>query len=128
MFTVTDVLLTAGVKFSVYAGRVAGNVYITHANQLIGSYKDLEIFRTSDSNYSGWHVHHVVEDDDLYRLGVSKHARTDLPGPIMCPDARAGTCGPDKQHPATREPDPVSGDRPGAAPRRRSAITAGVVR
>jgi len=74
MFTVTDVLLTAGVKFSVYAGWQPGNVYITEANQLIGSYRDLEAFRASDNNYSGWHVHHVVEDDDLHRLGVSTHA------------------------------------------------------
>jgi hypothetical protein len=74
MFTVTDVLLTAGVKYSVYSGWPGGSIYITDANQLIGSYKDLEAFRASDNDYKGWHVHHVVEDDDLYRLGVSTYA------------------------------------------------------
>jgi hypothetical protein len=69
-----DVLLTAGVKFSVYAGWPPGNVYATDANQLIGAYRDLQAFRASDSNYSGWQVHHVVEDDDLHCLGVSTHA------------------------------------------------------
>jgi hypothetical protein len=74
MFTVTEVLLTAGVKFSVYTGCPAGNVYLTDANQLIGAYKNLEAFRGYDRAYGGWHVHHVVEDDDLQRLGVSGHA------------------------------------------------------
>jgi hypothetical protein len=74
MFTVADVLLTAGVKFSVYTGWAGGDVYLTDANQLIGTYKNLEAFRASDSNYKGWHVHHVIEDDDLHRLGVTTHA------------------------------------------------------
>jgi hypothetical protein len=74
LFSVTEVLLTAGVKFSVYAGCPAGSVYLTNANQLIGTYKNLEAFRTGDGAYAGWHVHHVVEDDDLQRLGVSTHA------------------------------------------------------
>ena len=72
MFTVTDVLLTAGVKFSVYAGREPRNVYVTAANQLIGSYRHLEALRASDNNYNGWDAHHVVEDDDLHRLGVAR--------------------------------------------------------
>ena len=74
MFSITAVLLTAGVKFSVYAGCPAGNVYLTDGNQLIGSYKNLEAFRAGDTAYAGWHVHHVVEDDDLQRLGVSAYA------------------------------------------------------
>ena len=74
MFEVSDILLTAGVKFSVFTGWPAGNLYITTGNQLIGSYKNLNLFRKSTSNYTGWHVHHVVEDDDLQRLGVSSHA------------------------------------------------------
>jgi hypothetical protein len=73
MFNVTDILLTAGVKFSVYASYPAGNIYLTDANQLIGSYKNLQAFRQSASNYTGWHVHHIVEDDDLHRLGVTTH-------------------------------------------------------
>jgi hypothetical protein len=76
MFTVQQVLLTAGVKFSKFAGCHAGNVYITSGHQLIGRYKDLEAFCKSTEDYAGWHVHHVVEDDDLNRLGVSGHAPT----------------------------------------------------
>ena len=74
MFTVQQVLLTGGVKFSKYAGCHAGNVYITDGHQLIGKYKDLEAFRGTTEDYAGWHVHHVVEDDDLARLGVSGNA------------------------------------------------------
>ena len=71
MFNVTDVLLTAGVKFQVYPKWTAGNVYMTGANQLIGTFKNLGQFRDWDSSYKGWHRHHVVEDDDLQRLGVT---------------------------------------------------------
>ena len=74
MFMVTDILLSAGVSFSVYTGWAAGNVYITSANQLIGTYKNLDAFRKLDTNYAGWQAHHVVEDDDLHRLGGSTHA------------------------------------------------------
>jgi hypothetical protein len=74
MFAVTDVLLAAGVKFSVYTGYPFGNIYLSGANQLIGSYNNLKAFRKYDNAYKGWDVHHVVEDDDLQRLGVRAHA------------------------------------------------------
>ena len=74
MFMVTDILLSAGISFSVCTGWAAGNVYITSANQLIGTYKDLDAFRKLDTNYAGWQAHHIVENDDLQRLGVSTHA------------------------------------------------------
>jgi hypothetical protein len=75
MFTITEILLTAGVKYSVYTGWPAGNIYVTDANQLIGTWKDLDAYRKWDSKYGGdWQAHHVVEDDDLDRLGVRNHA------------------------------------------------------
>jgi hypothetical protein len=43
MFTVTEVLLTVGVKFPAYPKWAAGNVYITDANQL--TFKNLGQFR-----------------------------------------------------------------------------------
>jgi hypothetical protein len=71
MFTVTEILLTAGVKFQVYPKWANGNVYMTDANQLIGTFKNLGQFRDSGISYKGWHCHHVAEVDDLQRLGVT---------------------------------------------------------
>jgi hypothetical protein len=74
MYTTTEILLIAGIKYSVYPKWKAGNVYMTRALQLIGAYKDLEAYRAYDRDYAGWHAHHVVEFDDLDRLGVQNHA------------------------------------------------------
>ncbi len=74
MFTVSEVLLTAGVTFSAYPGWPAANVYLTENNQVIGSYRDLASFRAYETAYKGWHRHHIVEEDDLQRLGVANHA------------------------------------------------------
>jgi hypothetical protein len=70
MFTVTEVLLTVGVKFHAYPKGPPA----TYTNQLIGTFKNLGQFREWDSNYKGWHRHHVVEVDDLQRLGVAINA------------------------------------------------------
>ncbi|HXT81831.1 MAG TPA: hypothetical protein VN702_19895 [Acetobacteraceae bacterium] len=74
MYTVPEILRTGRVKFRVFAGWSKGNVYVTKAGQLIGGYKNLGEYRDSDPNYKGWHCHHVVEADDLVRLGVVNHA------------------------------------------------------
>ena len=46
-------------------------IWLTSGNQLMSSYKGLSRFATVDSHYRGWHAHHVVEAQDLERLGVS---------------------------------------------------------
>jgi hypothetical protein len=46
------------------------NILLTDANQLIGRYSSFERFRKKNSGYFGWHAHHVVEDNDIQRLGL----------------------------------------------------------
>jgi hypothetical protein len=46
-------------------------IWLTAGNQLISSYKALARFATVDRHYSGWHAHHVVEAQDLERLGIT---------------------------------------------------------
>ncbi|MDT7953955.1 MAG: hypothetical protein RQ966_20875 [Acetobacteraceae bacterium] len=74
MFTVAEVLLTAGIPFTAFTPWPEGNVFLTKANQLIGGYKDLCRFRDRTASYKGWQSHHVVETDDLHRLGVASNA------------------------------------------------------
>jgi hypothetical protein len=74
MYTIPDILLVGGVSFQVYPKWAKGSVYLTEANQLVGTYRDLGEYRSSESNYKGWHCHHVVEADDLARLAVTNHA------------------------------------------------------
>jgi hypothetical protein len=70
VFTVTQILLTAGVRYQRYPQWPNGNVFLTNANQLIGTYAHLAPFRGSIPDYRGWHRHHVVERDDLDRMKV----------------------------------------------------------
>jgi len=70
MYTVTQVLSSAGVKFGKYSKFPAGGVFLTQSNQLIGTYSDLRRFQRSEPAYLGWEVHHIVEAQDLERLRV----------------------------------------------------------
>jgi hypothetical protein len=45
-------------------------VFLTAANQLIGTYADLRRFQISNPDYFGWDTHHIVEAQDLDRLDV----------------------------------------------------------
>jgi hypothetical protein len=45
-------------------------VYCTAAGQFIASYSDLKRFQSENRTYFGWHAHHIVESQDLQRLGV----------------------------------------------------------
>ena len=75
MYTVTQILSSAGVKFGKYAASpAAGGVFLTDGNQLIGTYADLKRFQRSSPPYLGWEVHHIVEAQDLERLGVRQLA------------------------------------------------------
>lgn len=46
-------------------------IWLTSGNQLMSSYRGLTRFATVDRHYAGWHAHHVVEAQDLERLGVA---------------------------------------------------------
>lgn len=74
MYTIQEVLLIAGVRFSPFARATPGEILITGANQLIGTYAALHAYQKSERAYTGWHAHHVLEDDDLLRLGVQLSA------------------------------------------------------
>jgi hypothetical protein len=70
MLTVTEILLIAGVKFQIFSEWPQNNVYLTQANQIMATYKNLGQFRDVKTSYKSWHCHHIVEVDDLLRLGV----------------------------------------------------------
>ena len=46
-------------------------IWLTAANQIVASYDTLTRFAQADKRYRGWHAHHVVEYQDLERLGVA---------------------------------------------------------
>jgi hypothetical protein len=46
-------------------------IWLTGANQLISTYRDLKDFAKLDDSYRGWHAHHVFEAQDLDRIGAS---------------------------------------------------------
>ena len=71
MYTVPQLLSSAGVKYKVYP-KCSGGVFLTAANQLMGTYADLRRFQTFNPDYFGWDTHHTVEAQDLDRLKV-KH-------------------------------------------------------
>lgn len=77
---VTQVLTAAGIEYQPFVMKRAGapivqpfGVVVTAANQLFGSYADLKRFQRAGTagEYSGWHAHHIVEEQDLERLGVA---------------------------------------------------------
>ena len=72
MTTVSGLLLLAGVKHASFRHPAVPGVFVTAGNQLIGTYTDLNRFRLTDKDYRGWHAHHVVEFQDIARLGVTR--------------------------------------------------------
>ena len=64
-------LASAGVKYQQFAAWPSGNILLTGANQLIGTYSELRRFQPANRDYLGWHAHHIVESQDLERLGVA---------------------------------------------------------
>lgn len=70
MLTVNEVLLATGIRYVAYPKWRFGGVFLTAANQLVGAYSDLGKFQRSDQNYFGWQKHHIVESQDLERLGL----------------------------------------------------------
>jgi hypothetical protein len=68
---VESVLKESRVRYREYRCNSPSPVWLTSANQLVASYNVLTRFATIDRHYSGWHAHHVVEVQDLERLGVA---------------------------------------------------------
>jgi hypothetical protein len=68
---VESVLQASRVRFREYRCNSPYPIWLTSANQLMSSYSALSRFATVDHHYAGWHAHHVVEAQDLERLGVA---------------------------------------------------------
>ncbi|MDG4552786.1 MAG: hypothetical protein P9E24_00855 [Candidatus Competibacter sp.] len=71
-YTIPHLLMAAGVRHEPYTKAPSSKIVLTAANQLIGTYSDLRGFQQSSSQYSGWDAHHIVEAQDLERLGVQQ--------------------------------------------------------
>jgi hypothetical protein len=75
MFSSRAILSAAGITFSPF--EKFSEIFCSRGNQLFGPYATLSSFRISYRSgpglppYSGWEVHHVVEDQDLTRLGIA---------------------------------------------------------
>lgn len=73
MYTVTQLLASSGVHYRRLPGSLDG-VFLTAGNQLIGTYAALRRYQAfNHQHYFGWDAHHVVEAQDLARLGVQHH-------------------------------------------------------
>jgi hypothetical protein len=68
---VESVLKESRVRYREYRCNSPSPIWLTSANQLMSSYGALTRFARIDVHYSGWHAHHVVEAQDLERLGVA---------------------------------------------------------
>jgi hypothetical protein len=79
MLTVDAILAASGLLRSCERKWTIGNhtVYLSPANQLLGSYLSLERYRSHESGHyvsrgraPAWEAHHIVEDRELDYLGV----------------------------------------------------------
>src|SRR5215469_2516360 len=68
---VESILKDSRVPYREYRCNSPSPIWLTSGNQLLSSYKALSRFATVDRHYRGWHAHHVVEAQDLERLGVA---------------------------------------------------------
>jgi hypothetical protein len=68
---VDQILISAGVNAKRYGE--AHGIMLSYAGQLFGTFDDLKRFQRSSAgtSYFGWPAHHVVEKQDLDRLGVA---------------------------------------------------------
>jgi hypothetical protein len=65
------ILKEARVRYREYRCNSPSPIWLTSGNQLLSSYRALTRFATVNRHYAGWHAHHVVEAQDLERLGVA---------------------------------------------------------
>jgi len=68
---VERILKDSRVRYREYRCNSPSPIWLTSGNQLMSSYSALSRFATVDRHYRGWHAHHVVEAQDLERLGVA---------------------------------------------------------
>jgi hypothetical protein len=68
---VEGILKEARVLYREYRCNSPLPIWLTSGNQLMSPYRSLTRFATIDRHYAGWHAHHVVEAQDLERMGVA---------------------------------------------------------
>ena len=68
---VESILKDSRVRYREYRCNSPLPIWLTAGNQLLSSFAALARFATVDRHYRGWHAHHVVEAQDLERLGVA---------------------------------------------------------
>ena len=69
---VESILKDSRVRYREYRCNSPSPIWLTSGNQLLSSYRALSRFATVDRHCSGWHAHHVLEAQDLERLGVAE--------------------------------------------------------
>lgn len=85
---VESILKGSRVRYSEYRCNSPQVIWLSSGNQLMSSYAALSRFATVDAHYRGWHAHHVVEAQDLERLGVSgKFPQYDEQLTVLLPQA-----------------------------------------
>src|SRR3954452_5537232 len=78
MITNRQILDSASISSAPFEGRA--EIWLTKGNQLFGGYSALKTFRSTYRKkismqlpYIGWEAHHIVEKQDLDRLGIVSH-------------------------------------------------------
>ena len=66
-------LKKAGISHELHWLKSEKRVFVTRANQLIGEHNTLKEFRKENPDYKDWDSHHIVEKQDLARLGIEAH-------------------------------------------------------
>lgn len=69
---IQQLLSKAGIRFQKFPYGPAGGVFLTAANQLAGSYTDLQRLRAASRDYLQWQPLPVVDPRDLERLGAAR--------------------------------------------------------
>ena len=72
MIVATRVLNRARIQYAPYQNSGGYEIYITAANQLVGTHTMLIEFRSRSKHYRAWQSHHILETRDLDRLHVSQ--------------------------------------------------------
>ena len=70
MYSIPQILASAGINYEDYPAARGRGIFLTKGNQLVGTYANLKRYQGSSPHYLGWDSHHIVEDQDLARLGV----------------------------------------------------------
>ena len=69
---IQQLLAKAGIRFQKFPYGQAGGVFLTAANQLVGSHTDLQRLRAANRDYLQWQPQPVVDARDLEHLGAAK--------------------------------------------------------